>query len=111
MLEFSQTPAYARSHNRLDGEGKTLTREQAPISGQEELGLVEWSEESYRTSSRALAVVFSTLIPSLAIAILSFVHNLIGRILVAMGMSFVFWTTLALFTSVRAAEIFASTAA
>jgi hypothetical protein len=81
------------------------------MPGQEELGLVEWNEDTYHASAKALAIIFSTLIPSIAIVVLYFIHNFIARILTAMGLSFVFSITLALVTSVRASEIFASTVA
>jgi len=81
------------------------------LSGQEELGMVEWSDDSYTTASRTMSVITSSLIPSLAIVILYFIHSLLARIFVAMGLSFLFSVTLALLTSARAAEIFASTAA
>jgi len=83
----------------------------APISGQEELGLVEWNEATYLRTARGVSVVVSSLIPSLAIVILYFIHNLIARILTAMGLSFVFSIALALSTPARPAEIFAASAA
>jgi hypothetical protein len=82
-----------------------------PVPGQEELGLVEWDDASYQRTARGLSVVVSSLIPSLAIVILYFIHNLIARILTAMGLSFVFSVALALSTSARPAEIFAASAA
>ncbi|CAD0086717.1 unnamed protein product, partial [Aureobasidium vineae] len=82
-----------------------------PLPGHEELGLVEWSDASYTTASRTISVVTSSLIPSLAIVVLYFIHSLLVRIFVAMGLSFLFSIALALLTSARAAEIFASTAA
>jgi hypothetical protein len=82
-----------------------------PISGQEELGLVEWDDASYQQTARGLSVVVSSLIPSLAIVVLYFIHNLIARILTAMGLSFVFSAALTVSTSARPAEIFAASAA
>ncbi|KAH0159314.1 hypothetical protein KCU67_g7170, partial [Aureobasidium melanogenum] len=82
-----------------------------PKPDDEELGLVEWSDDSYTTASRTTSIITSSLIPSLAIVVLYFIHSLLARIFVAMGLSFLFSITLALLTSARAAEIFASTAA
>jgi hypothetical protein len=82
-----------------------------PVSGQEELGLVEWDDTTYLRTARGMSVVVSSLIPSLAIVILYFIHNLIARILTAMGLSFVFSVALALSTPARPAEIFAASAA
>jgi len=82
-----------------------------PVSGQEELGLVEWDDTAYLRTARGMSVVVSSLIPSLAIVILYFIHNLIARILTAMGLSFVFSVALALSTPARPAEIFAASAA
>ena len=81
------------------------------VSGQEELGLVEWDGTTYLRTARGMSVVVSSLIPSLAIVILYFIHNLIARILTAMGLSFVFSVALALSTPARPAEIFAASAA
>lgn len=81
------------------------------VVGQEELGLVEWDDAAYQSTARGLSVVVSSLIPSLAIVVLYFIHNLIARILTAMGLSFVFSVALALSTSARPAEIFAASAA
>ncbi|CAD0109828.1 unnamed protein product, partial [Aureobasidium uvarum] len=75
-------------------------------------GLISgYSKERYTTASRTISVVTSSLIPSLAIVILYFIHSLLVRIFVAMGLSFLFSIALALLTSARAAEIFASTTA
>jgi hypothetical protein len=82
-----------------------------PVSGQEDLGLVEWDETSYLRTARWVSVVVSSLIPSLAIVILYFIHNLIARILTAMGLSFVFSIALAASTPARPAEIFAASVA
>ncbi|THW93684.1 hypothetical protein D6D15_02255 [Aureobasidium pullulans] len=82
-----------------------------PLPGQEELGLTHHSDPTYTKASRLISVLTSSLIPSLAILILYFIHNLLARIFVAMGLSFLFSVALALLTQARAAEIFASTAA
>ncbi|KEQ89197.1 hypothetical protein M438DRAFT_330217 [Aureobasidium pullulans EXF-150] len=82
-----------------------------PLPGQEELGLTHHSDTTYTKTSRLISILTSSLIPSLAILILYFIHNLLARIFVAMGLSFLFSVALALLTQARAAEIFASTAA
>ncbi|THY21631.1 hypothetical protein D6D01_06571 [Aureobasidium pullulans] len=89
---------------------KGITSRQ-PLPGQEELGLTYHSDTTYTKTSRLISVLTSSLIPSLAILILYFIHNLLARIFVAMGLSFLFSVALALLTQARAAEIFASTAA
>ncbi|THY73833.1 hypothetical protein D6C95_10124 [Aureobasidium pullulans] len=89
---------------------KGITSRQ-PLPGQEELGLTHHSDTTYTKASRLISVLTSSLIPSLAILILYFIHNLLARIFVAMGLSFLFSVALALLTQARAAEIFASTAA
>jgi hypothetical protein len=81
------------------------------LPGQEELGILEWPDDIFITASRTISVITSSLIPSLAILILYFIHSLLVRIFVAMGLSFLFSIALALLTCARAAEIFASTAA
>ncbi|KEQ72298.1 hypothetical protein M436DRAFT_48793 [Aureobasidium namibiae CBS 147.97] len=78
----------------------------APLLGQEEPGMVEWSDDSYTTASRTISVITSSLVPSLAIVILYFIHSLLARIFAALGLSFPFSIALALLTSARAAEIF-----
>jgi hypothetical protein len=83
----------------------------APVSGQEERDLVEQSDTEHLRYALEMSVVMSSLIPSLAIVILYFIHNLIARILTAMGLSFVFSVALALSTPARPAEIFAASAA
>lgn len=74
-------------------------------------GLVRWRNEPYRALSRALSVVTSTMIPSLAVIVLYFIHNLLARIFAATMFSALFSVTLALLTKARAPEIFGATAA
>ncbi|CAK1363880.1 unnamed protein product [Cercospora beticola] len=90
---------------------RNKVQSRSPLPGQEELGLVEWSDETYRRAARWLSVIASTCIPTLAIVVLYFIRNLIARILTAMGLSFVFSVSLALLTAARPAEIFAASAA
>ena len=84
---------------------------QKPEPGHEEFGLVHSPNKPYETAARVLAVLASTLIPSVAIVVLYFIQRLIIRIVTSILLSLVFSTTLAILTKARAAEIFASTAA
>lgn len=82
----------------------------APLPGYEEAGLVQWNDEAYNTASRVIAVLVSTLIPSVAVVTLYCIRSLLTRIFVAMTFSTVFAVALAL-SDARTAEIFAATAA
>lgn len=84
---------------------------QKAAPGHEEFGLVYCPDEPYERTARVMAVLASTLIPSLAIVILYFITSLIVRLVVAMLLSLLFSTAIALLTKARAVEIFASTAA
>lgn len=77
----------------------------------EEAGLVRWCDRPYRILSRVLSVLTSTLIPSLAIIVLYFIHDPLARIFAATMFSALFSLTLALLTKARAPEIFGATAA
>jgi hypothetical protein len=70
-----------------------------------------WDDTTYLRTARGMSVVVSSLTPSLAIVILYFIHDLIARILTAMGLSFIFSVALAFSTPARPAEIFAASAA
>lgn len=71
---------------------------------------MQWNDEAYNTASRVIAVLVSTLIPSVAVVTLYCIRSLLTRIFVAMTFSTVFAVALAL-SDARTAEIFAATAA
>lgn len=71
---------------------------------------MEWKDESYSKAARVMAVLMSTLIPSIAVITLYCIHSLLTRIFVAMVFSTVFSIALAL-SHARTVEIFAATAA
>ena len=58
-----------------------------------------------------MAVLISTMFPSIAVIVLYFIQDLAIRLWVVLIFSLVFSTVLAIFTNARPIEIFAATAA
>jgi hypothetical protein len=74
-------------------------------------GLPQWSDSFYYGLARVMAVLISTLFPSIAIIVLYFIQSLAVRLWVVLGFSMLFSMVIAIFTSARPIEIFAATAA
>ena len=91
------------SHHRL--------LRKTPSTGHELVGLVEWRESLFWAIARAVSVIMSTVIPSLAILVLFLIKTIRYRILAALFLTLVFATIVALTTSARPAELFVATAA
>jgi len=72
---------------------------------------VEVDDGYFAYFAKILSVFLATIFPSIAVVILYFIHSMITRLWVIMLFSFVFATTLALFTNAKPIEIFAITAA
>jgi hypothetical protein len=61
--------------------------------------------------AKVMAVVISTIFPSVAVIVLYFIQDLAVRLWIVLVFSLLFSTVLALFTNARPIEIFAATAA
>jgi hypothetical protein len=82
-----------------------------PISGHEEVGLVESNDQNFRLLSKIVSLIVSTIFPSTAVLVLYFIKRLVVRVGVVLLFSAVFSTSLAVFTNAKPIEIFAATAA
>lgn len=80
-----------------------------PAPGHEATGLVQWPASFFCSISKAISVMTSTLVPSLAITALYLIDKMAHRILAACLLTFTFSSALALATSVRPAELFVAT--
>jgi hypothetical protein len=80
-------------------------------NGDEEAGLREWDDKHFTNIVRVMAVLISTLFPSIAVLVLYFIPKLPIRLGAVLLFSMLFSGVLAAFTRARPIEIFAATAA
>ena len=84
---------------------------QTPVPGYEVINIVEWRDSLFQKTSRILAVIMSTLLPALAIAMLYLSDSLRVQVLTASLLMALFSTAMAVTTTCRPAELFTATAA
>jgi hypothetical protein len=89
---------------------KLIPKQRLPIS-RTEAGNIKIKGSYLTLFARAVTVIFATLFPSISIIVLYYISSLVARLWTILGFSFLFATTVAIFTTASLAEIFGVTAA
>ena len=84
-------------------------RRKEPIAGNPDI--VQYDDTQLTTISKAVGVVFASLVPTVSVLVLYFIENMLVRIGLLVVFTAVFSAALALFTSARKIEIFSAIAA
>ena len=84
-------------------------RRKEPIAGNPDI--VQYDDTRLTTISKAVSVVFASLVPTVSVLVLYFIENMLVRIGLLVVFTAVFSAALALFTKARKIEIFSAIAA
>ncbi|KAH0539050.1 hypothetical protein FGG08_004396 [Glutinoglossum americanum] len=91
--------------------GRSFRVGQKPVEGDEESGVIHYADSRLVTTAHLLSIFASSLLPTVSIFVLYFLNSLLARLGAIMVFSFLFSSSLALFTAARRVEVFAATAA